>query len=211
MIGVVVPTRRPQEFLKCATSAVSLSTNAHVLAYVDHDQEGEYRALELPERVKLHVGPRCGPTASVNALVQAFPDYDIYGVCPDDCGFTTPEWDVYVERTIAGFPNRLGVLSPAHNFGPFVNFPFVSKRWIDTLGWFAFPKMYHFCWDTVLELLGEQTHMVFAGRDEMMMANQAIPAFNYDSHFRADCEQFLWWAVLERNGQAKKLREAMGG
>lgn len=210
-IGVVCPTKRPGEFVKMANSATSLSLDAHVLAYTDDgdDYTEAFVSLEQPDRVKMLRGPRCGPTASVNKLVNHFPDYDVYGVCPDDCAFSTPGWGKFVEDAIHSFPNQIGVLSPAHNFGPFVNFPFVSKRWIDVLGWFACPTMYHFCWDSVLELLGEQTVIRFATRDEMFMTNQAIPAFNYDTHFRADCEQFLWWTVLTRKSQVEKLKAAM--
>ncbi len=146
----------------------------------------------------------------MNKLVEAFPDYDIYGVCPDDCAFTTPGWDVYVQRTIDNFPGQIGVVSPKHNYGPYVNFPFVSKKWIQTLGFFAVPTMYHFCWDTALELLGEQTRLVTSTPQEMFMSNQAIPAFNYDTHFRQDCEMFLWWVVQSRNAQAEKLKALMG-
>lgn len=206
-IAVTCPTRRPDEFKRMVGTIQASAPSVTVLAYTD-DCDPEREPIE---GVRFHRGTKLGPCRSVNRLVEVFPEYDIYGVCPDDAGFTPgQDWAPFVEQVFSEFPKGIGVLSPAHRLGPFVNFPFVSKRWIDTLGWFAFPPMYHFCWDTVLEALGELTNIRFAQREEMFMDNWALPAFNHETHFAPDCEQFLWWWVQTRKPLAEKLKAAMG-
>lgn len=214
-IGVVCPSRdRPQYLFKLAESMVRTSARARLYAYVDDDQRELYEAIQFPDRVTVHVGPKIGPTASVNALVETFRGPRIYGVAPDDTTFQTPGWDEWTLAEFERFPGRLGVVSPAHPYGAFVNFPYVSREWIDLVGWMAEPTPFHFVWDTILEMLGDATRISYAPKDKFYMANEAKEAINYRTHFQTDCEKFLWWCVIERRALVTRIRaaiEAAGG
>src|SRR3990172_6160406 len=92
---IVCATRdRPGDFLRLARSFHDTSIHAHLMAYVDDDQSAAYQALELPPRVRLHVGKRVGPIQAINWIVHSYRSgYRIYGVAPDDATFLTPGWD----------------------------------------------------------------------------------------------------------------------
>jgi hypothetical protein len=208
-ICVILPTRdRPQDFLNSARSVAETSTTAQVVAYVDDDQMGIYAPLRLPERTQIHYGPRVGVALAVNAVAHAHPRFGIYGLTTDDSVYLTPGWDDYAEQVFDGYKNGIGVLSAAHLAGRHVNFPFVSREWIDACGWFAYPKAYHFCWDTILELLGEATKITFAPKDKFLIRHDWQPPLNLD-HTEADCRAFLWWCVTERTEIVARLRKAM--
>lgn len=190
-------------------SFVSTSTHANLIAYVDDDQESMYRALTLPERCHLFVGRRVGPVEATNLLVHHHREpARIYGRISDDCLFLTPGWDDYVLRTIDGFPGRLGVLSIAWSNAEFVNFPWVSREWVETVGWYFFPRAFHHCCDTVLELLGDATRIVYSDPKDFEMAHAAVDYMNQE-HLDADAKEFLHWCVTARRETVKKIRAAM--
>lgn len=157
MILVVIPSRdRPALFQRAAQSVLETSTGVRVIGAVDYDdpQLEAYRQITLGERVCMAYDHRIGPARSADRVMMATPGWRWAGLMTDDCVVTTPGWEGYLT---AEYDRRegIGVVSPAHNFGQHVDMPFVTDGWVKALGWFAQPKMRHFCWPTAIALLAE--------------------------------------------------------
>lgn len=156
-IAVLCPTRdRPSHLAKLVNSVMKTSTNARVYAYIDEDQKDLYaptiKSMDPASRLTVFHGNRVGPAASANGLLKHV-DAEIYGLITDDSVVLTSGWDRWLEAAIDSFPGRIGVASPAHNHGPHVDMPFVSREWINRLGWFAQPGVRQYCWPSLLYVL----------------------------------------------------------
>lgn len=191
---------------------------AELVVRLDDDQRGLYAQVPEPARVRFEYGPRIGPGASIQAsayqtmrMAQERNDlvlrpYDAFCAAPDDAEFVTPGWDLYALEVLQSFPGKIGVVSAAHDQGRFLNYPCVSKEWINALGWYAHPTIYHFCWDTMHELLGDATNIVYAPRDKWLMHHQGLP--QNLQHYGQDTSAFLTWCVTERPEAVARLRAA---
>jgi hypothetical protein len=187
---------------------LSTSGSPTLLVRIDNDEEEMYEwATNLP-RIEVVSGPRVGLVKSVNELVSLHPEpHTIYGLVPDDAVFVTTWWENYTKRIFNNLPNHLGVLSPSHNGGEFVNFPFISRELVNLLGWFLHPSMHHFCGDTILEIIGDSTAIKRATPGEFYIHHAHTPTDM--QHYHADLEKFLGWAVRERRADIERVRREM--
>jgi hypothetical protein len=113
--------------------------------------------------------------------------------------------DEHVISCFDRFVGRIGVVSPAHNAGDFVSYPYVSTDWIDLVGWYVHPNSYHFMWDTVIEMLGDATNIEYCSADKFLMAHERIPRHMEDK-YREDALTFVGWCVTGRKTVLAKLR-----
>jgi len=213
---VVCPSRsRPSALYDMAESIMETS-NADIAVYIDDDQLDVYRdsgfnwKVRFGTRMKITIGKRIGPAAAVESLVKAFKKYDIYGLSTDDSIYRSKGWDGFAAKCISQFPNRIGVVSAHHGHGPWVNFPYVSRTWIDTLGWFVCPGVTHYCWDTALELLGDATEIVYATKEQFEIDHMAAPASGNPATVQHDALTFLTWCINNRRQDVVNLRAACG-
>jgi hypothetical protein len=219
-ILIICPSRgRPQYLEKMIASFVKTSSVAHLVVRIDDDQKEMYASTKLSNRVFMDCGPRIGPGGSINGSAYVsmrmakernnltLRPYEAFCAAPDDAEFVTPGWDTYALETIRSFPGRIGVVSAAHDQGTFLNYPCVSKEWIEVLGWYAHPTIYHFCWDTMHELLGDATNIVYAPRDKWLMDHQGLP--QNMTNYQSDTSSFLTWCITERPQTVKRLRAAI--
>ena len=189
-IAVLIPSRgRPELLVHAIKSVEKTSKIADALVYIDDDQAGVYGLAEGP-RLRIMCGPRIGPVASANALVAACPEYDLYGLITDDSVITTSGWDEWCTEVIEKLPNRIGVISPHHAHGNYVDMPFVTNKWIELAGWFACPVAYHYVWPIITGLIGEMTAIVHAPQHKFHIehgydasANQELRARDYEGFF----------------------------
>lgn len=216
-IGVLVPTRdRPEELRGLIASLRATSTRADALVYVDDDQRDLYLDIEQKEmlscdgRVIFHHGSRVGPVASFNALVSANPGYSVYGAATDDSRFLTTGWDKWVVETARGFTGGIGAISPHLPGIRYMSFPYLTRRWIAVCGWFAYPPAYHFCWDTIIELIAEPVGLVYAPADEFSVSHPNHTSSNLPGHFERDARSFLFWAIRERRDIIERLKKVQG-
>lgn len=230
---VVCPSRgRPEALVRMIRTALATSTRAHVGVYLDNDDAARYRGplqeagwdprythpdrSQLVEdggdpdsRVVVLVDKPRGPVCAVNDVVRWLgKGYEFFGCVPDDCTFMSPGWDQFLIDSISGFPNRIGVLAAWHGNGDYVNFPWVSRQWIETIGFLHMPSAYHSCCDTALELLGDASHIQYARRDQFAFDHATEPSINA-GRLNDDILQFLTWCVGPRREAVQKLREAM--
>lgn len=205
-IVVLLPTRdNPDLAQRAYQTMLDTSSEPHMMLCIDDDQAEAYAHLG-GKRMRKHFGPRTDIVGSLNAAVRSHPEYTIYGQMTDDAVFLSDGWDSWTERAVDEFPGRLGVISPHHNGGRFVNFPYVSREWIETVGWFACPETLHFCWDTVLELLGEATCIRYAEPTEFGLHHYVDRNDKTVQVFLKDALQFLGWTVNRRRDILDKLR-----
>lgn len=205
---VLCPTRdNPEAVKRTIQSMLETSSDAEMLLCVDSDQADLYAPACRP-RVSLFSKPLTDIVDLLNAAISGH-EADIYGLIVDDARFTTPGWDVWLETAIDGFPKRLGVVSASHNVGTFVNFPYVSREWIETVGWYACPTTQRFCWDTVLEMLGEATRIEYAPEDRFHIQHDLERNDKAVQIFMTDAVQFLGWCVNERRSLVQKIRGEM--
>lgn len=211
MIAAICPTRsRPGPLKKTIETFLQTSDSAHFIAWVDEDQKDLYRFDH--ERVRIHVGSRMGPVRSTNLIADLYgQNYDVLGMVPDDCAFKVPGWDRYLEQTIQGFPNRIGMVSAAHNNGPFVNFPWVTQQWFNLVGWYFYPTNFHYCCDTVLEILGECANAIVYAPADRFLIEHLSEGFTNQEKFEPDALAFLNWCIHERRDLVRRVREAKDG
>jgi len=205
-IGVLIPTRdRPQHFERAARSVYKTGLKADVLAYIDDDQEKDYP--DTLAGVKRLVGPRIGPVASANVLVEKFPDYSVYGLITDDTTMVCRDWDEWVLAAMDSMAGRIVVVSPRHNLGEHVDMPFVSREWIDTVGWYACPDFYHFCWPVLLGLMGQLTCLIYPPEQAFSVHHEGLPHTNLQALFE-DKMGFFDYVALKLPPIIDKLRAA---
>lgn len=153
---VIVPSRdRPKQLASLVHSVLHTSENADVCVYLDDDQALIYGWTETPPaRMIVERGPRLGPVAAANMIARKYRDrYAAFGFVPDDATFTTPGWDAYVLMSVAGGPRAV---APAHATQD-VDMPFVSDVWLERVGYFAWPGLYHWGWPSLIAALGDAT------------------------------------------------------
>lgn len=208
---VVCPTRdRPDQAVELAHNVLGTS-NATICFYVDEDQGGLYGDLEKLRgpRVIVDGGKRQGVVNAANGMACGHPNFGIYGLMCDDMRFGTAGWDEYLESCFASFYGRIGVVSPAHDMGTHVDVPFVSREWIDTLGWFALPFARHYCWPTVIAMLGECTNITHADERNLFIVHHQLGTTTGDD-FDRDGAAFYKFMMYDFYGHAAKLRKAIG-
>jgi len=113
-------------------------SNVEALCYIS-DCDHSYDGIELDAKVVR--GPRLVFSDLWNALIP-YATGDIYMQCSDDVVFRTHAWDVEVENAFASVPDRI-VLVHADDGGGndpcFAEFPFVSREWVNAVGYFTGP------------------------------------------------------------------------
>jgi len=202
---ICCPTRdRPQLAARFAENVLQTS-HASVAFYIDHDQVDLYQDLieHRNRSVLVKVGPPIGSAQAYNSLYHSYSRFDIYGMCADDTTFSPLGWDRYLERVMASMPNGIGVAA-THN-GSHIQFPFVTKRWIDLVGWVP-PNFKHYAIDGVLQLLGEDTHLVWLDPAQLALEHKDART---DTAIGDDALTFMLWAVTQKRFAAAKLRAAM--
>ena len=212
-IAVLIPSRdRPEQLLDACRSVLETSIAADVLVYVDDDQRDIYEpalvVAEFGPRVKAMYGPRVGPVASANMLVEFSPEYSTYGLITDDSRMTVWGWDAWALDALDYFPGRIGIINPHHNLGGHVDMPFVSREWIDIIGWYACPEMYHYCWPILTGLIGEQTAICHAPEKSFALAHSRLHPMNQEAQ-DADTAKFFRIVVVELPLYVSSLRKAL--
>lgn len=218
---------RPDYLQRMLDSAAATTTVSDVAVYIDEDQKEAYSGVRGKYRAVS--GRRLGPCMSLNALAKLLPGYEAYGAMTDDATFETPGWDSWVLKTVAGFRGEIGVIAPKTDGGDEerMDFPWVTGRWVEIMDRFVPVKTYHFFWDVALQLMGEQTQIRFARRDEFLISHEDIcpePDAPDDSTMDAeptteygrrvvftysDAKETLRWVARKMKPEILKLKTAI--
>jgi hypothetical protein len=226
MISLLVPTRKRPEKLRRMTDSVwntvkgvpgkSLRSSVEILCYVTDDDDS-YAGNEFD--AKIVRGPRLIMSDLWNTLLP-HAHGDILMQCADDVVFRTPAWDRYVEEAFAAVEDKI-LLVHGHDLHPrgefFATLPFVSREWVQAVGYFTGPGFSNDFSDTwpndVADMIGrnkyipvvfEHVHWML-GKAEMDETYREVEALR-----RKDNTTALYNARLpERVADAEKLRKAM--
>jgi len=170
-ITLICPSRgRPARFVKMAESAQLTAykrDQLHISLGLDEDDETapEYARL-MPHGVTLQVFPK-GMTvpALMNVLARGSRG-DIVMAASDDIVFRTPGWDEKVRHAFKMFPDRMLVAytNDGRDRDKCEHF-FVSRAWMQAVGWFMWPGFSHFCADEMVERVGRKAGRTLFLRD----------------------------------------------
>lgn len=206
---VVIPSRdRPVHAYSAMVSANSPQSDVKI--YVDDDQRDLYKDLiecHGEDRGWCVVGPRVGPVAAANQVIEQNPEYSAYGLITDDSRITTKDWATWLLEAFSQCPNQVGVVSPYHNHGNHVDMPFVSQAWLKAVGWFACPDCYHYCWPTITGLIGEMSAIVHAPMQKFAIEH-ADHAQDHAKQVR-DAQPFYEFVSLKLPPVVERVRSAM--
>ena len=212
-ILVVCPSRdRPKQLADMVRSCIQTAPEVDIAIYIDEDQRRLYGWVEeerTPKQLKVTFGLRIGPVASINHLIQEYSGYDCYGFVLDDCRFGTLGWDKFLQG--GGFrpPAVPWIVSPAKNTGDHGDMLFVSKAWMEALGWFAWPGCYHWGWDAIMSSLGHAAGVYYqANPKEFWITHDVLSSMNRD-RYPADIVQLYDFFSNYFQGALKQLKAAM--
>lgn len=227
MISLVCPSRgRPAAFAAMVASALGRAADpdcVQVVAYLDDDDPelAEYRTEDVAGRMTLLTGERCTLSdAWDRAAAEA--KGDVLMLAADDLRFRTPGWDTIVFGCMAGlFPDGLGVVygRDGHADKRMATHPFVSRRWVETVGRFTPP---YFCADYVDLWLHDVASR--AGRLAFLpglLVEHLHPSYGKGAWDRTHEERLarakdadlpaLWGSLeAERAAEAEKVKAAIG-
>lgn len=209
-----------------ADSIAATSLLADLAVYIDDDEEEVYaEALKAAsERVTVRpvIGPRLGPCGSLNDLVKRNPGYNAYGAATDDCQFSTPDWDLWVLHREAEYADGITAIAPCTTVAacrtdsevpgnPLENrmdFPWVTGRWIEVVGWLCFPGAYAFYWDVVVEVMGKMTRIVYATQDEFEITHEEHTPIN-SAKLLLDAKESIEYLAYFAEEPISRLRKEM--
>ena len=210
-ILILCPSRdRNLALGRMIVTLLKTSTHADLAVYVDDDQVEMYAPCVKHERVRYVHGPRVGPVAAMNVMVETNPGYEVYGAVTDDSEFRTDGWDLWLLKAAASFPGGIGVMSPKLRGSKRMDYPYATRRWVEVLGFFAWPGCHHFYWDVLVELLGEGIGAIkYATEEEFLMLHDDAPTENISLKTVTDARNLLPIIAIERPLLIRKLREAV--
>lgn len=190
--------------------SVRQTSNANFVAYIDDDQRDLYSSVNCTKIV----GPRRGCVGSANQIAKTFPSHKAYGLITDDSTVGPEGWDEWVVDSMSSAPNGVGVASPAHSRGGHVDMPFVSQRWIEATGWFAYPEAFHYVWPTITGMLGEMTWIEHATPEQFMVTHDLLPNGLADAVNDKDEKAFFQFCAVKIDDNSllnvlARLRKAM--
>lgn len=220
MISLLVPTRKRPERLRSMVESVKQTSSVmpQILCYLTPDDDSYDWTQYAP--TQFIVGPRLVMSDLWNALIP-YAAGDIFMLCADDVIFRTPGWDVEVENAFAAVPDRI-LLAFCDDGGPggktFASLPFVSRRWVEVVGYFTGPGFSADFSDTwphdVAEMIGrkrfipgvliEHVHWLWgkAPKDVTYQENE--------DRYRKDRPDALYISTLaKRQADAAKLKQAI--
>jgi hypothetical protein len=222
VISVLIPTRQRPGRLRETIKSINETTFIvpEILCYVS-DCDRSYEQETGFYYAKFIRGPRVTFSDLWNQLIPHATN-DILMLCADDVIFRTPNWDLDIERAFAAVPDRI-LLAYGDDGGPngkrFASLPFVSRRWVETVGYFTPPGFsadYSDTWpNDVAEMIGrkqfvnvliEHMHHVWgkAEKDKTYQENE--------ERWHRDRPDLTYMNRLpERQRDADKLRAAMSG
>lgn len=140
LISLLAPTRgRPQALLEMADTAFGTAEGpVEVLAYVDDDdpQKDVYLGLGI----RIVIGPRIILSNCWNQLAHEAQG-DILHMSSDDIRFRTAGWDRIIRDTFNRYEDRIVFVwgrDGIHD-GIMGTHGFISRRWMETVGYFTWP------------------------------------------------------------------------
>jgi hypothetical protein len=217
----ICPSRdRPGPLKRLIASFLKTSTHAKLVVVIDSDQQEMYSERDYGERVSFVVKdpPKAGPISCYNAVWSSTPA-EVYGALLDDCEFETYGWDDYCLEARDRFPGKVGLISPWTNVKDpsgvvteemdYVQFMFITREWGGALGYFAYPKCIHYCWDTVLEVLADSTSIERVPKEKFTISHHSLLSESTRLNLPHDTYEAIMFMATQRRQAIARLKKAM--
>jgi hypothetical protein len=217
----ICPSRdRPGPLKRLIASFLRTSTHARLVVVIDEDQTEMYSERDYGGRVSFVVKSpaKAGPIACYNAIWSANPA-EVYGALLDDCEFETEGWDDYCLESRDRFPGKVGLISPWTNVKDpngvvteemdYVQFMFITREWGGALGYFAYPKCIHYCWDTVLEVLADSTSIDRVPKEKFTISHHSLLSESTRLLLPHDTYEAILFMATQRRQAIARIKKAM--
>jgi hypothetical protein len=235
IISLLCPTRgRPEKamrFIKSVRRTAAIPERIELLFYIDSDDERKNYYLTLFNKAKAgfkrllrceaFVGEPISISKSINILAERCQG-DLVVPATDDQVYVDYAWDVRLDGEAAKIPDQIFCFcfNDGSHRSPDGAFPIVSRKWIETLGYFAsgifkfamndtwvidvaksINRFYYFS-----DILVEHLHWVFnkSLNDNTYRRNRRKEIFAWDS-------QLFIKTAPERRKAAEKLQRVING
>lgn len=155
MISILAPSRgRVEAACEMACSArLTANGPVEILVYADNDDPTDY---ETRPCLRVHRGPRITLSDCWNKLAD-IAEGDILGMGADDIRFRTQGWDLRVRDMFDMFSDRIAFVHGRDGIHDekLGTHGFVSREWVDTVGYFTWPTFPADYADTWLHVLAD--------------------------------------------------------
>jgi len=158
-ISIILPTKnRPKQLVDMINSCLTKSDKPDLIdfiLYVDHNDKSLKIPGRLSSKVKIITGAKAWLSIMYNtASTQASGEILMYG--SDDIIFISQGWDTSVRKAFSKLNNGFGLVFPndlSTYQGKLATHGFITRKWVDTFGYFLppyFPDVYTDTWLTKL-------------------------------------------------------------
>jgi hypothetical protein len=219
MISVLIPTRkRPENLKRVVESMRTTSSEVEVCCYIDTDDPGSSK-MAWWLGINFTVEPRCVMSDMWNKLTS-IASGDIFMLCADDVVFRTNGWDVMVEQAFAECPDKILMAygdDLCGNGKEFATLPFVSRKWVETVGYFTPPGFsgdYSDTWlNDVAKMIGRSKPLPFVNEHLHPVWGKAPMDETYQEKLdrQGNIAELYNSRLAERQADAEKLRAVMHG
>jgi len=224
VISILIPTRKRPENLKRVVESIRTtapnkeSRRVEICCYIDSD---DYSTMERASSLGIHfkVGPRIIMSEMWNELITTASG-QILMLCSDDVVFRTPGWDVMVEKEFAECPDKILMAygdDLCGNGKEFATLPFVSRKWVETVGYFTPPGFsgdYADTWlNDVAKMIGRSKPLPFVTEHMHVVWGKAPMDATYQEKLdrQGNAAELYNSRLAERQADAAKLRAVMHG
>lgn len=218
MISLLAPSRgRPEALAEMAASAHETASGpVEVLAYVDLD-DLHLSAYEELDGVQLVTGPRIVLSECWNQLARVAQG-DLLGMASDDIRYRTPGWDQRVRGVFDQYPDGIVFAYGRDGFADrrMGTHGFLSRRWVDTVGYFTwgeFPADYADTWlNEIAQRIGRRVYIpsILTEHLHPLAKKGEWDETHRERLARSDHGKRYRELRARRLEDARKLKEAMG-
>ena len=224
LISILCPTRhRPKRVLVMMESALVMAAHPELVEfifYVDNDDFSLF-TMRLPGQYKIRVGPRQNGPQNWNRA-YGWSKGEIVMMGADDIVFRTQGWDDRVRTEFDKYPDGIVMVyaedRPFKVGWPQATHPFLTRRWVDVLGYFAAPYFNVYWADQWTQELADRIQRkvwledVFIEHVHFLTGRAGVDTTYAEAVERqddgSDCR--TWDATaLKRIQEADKLRQAI--
>jgi len=167
--ALICPTRgrphRVKEFIESALTTATHPERIHIELYIDDtDQEiSHYETVISNLRknfdtglISSTFGPSVGVPRAANLLFDQS-SADIFMTSNDDQVFIDQGWDARLDKEIEKYQDDIFCMWFNDNWESqnFCTFPIISRKWVETLGYFQFPFFEHYFVDAWIWMLAK--------------------------------------------------------
>jgi len=157
MISVILATReRPHNIERLWKSVLDNTTTVVEFVFaVDSDDQATAETLKKLDTGKMVIKTRSGPRDYVPLRInESLQDCtgDVVALWGDDLVVRTQDWNLHIEEAIRTWADGVGLVycrDDRHN-EELCTHPFISRRFVDTLGYAAYDRFFHYYVDTWL-------------------------------------------------------------